>query len=223
MIVTIDGPSGTGKSTVAKLLAKKLCFSFFDTGAMYRASVWWIHHHQIDIENVSDLAEKFSQFHLEIQEKEGLKHYLVEGVDITEEIRQKKITEEVSKISALKEVREALLPLQREYAFSHDCVFEGRDLGTVVFPKADVKIFLTANPEVRAERRYKELMVKNPRTLLSKEEVLVSLEKRDAQDMNREIAPLKCPEDAFVLDTSFYEIDQVVDLLLTHVLTKKKL
>lgn len=222
MIITIDGPSGTGKSTVARLLAKKLGFSFFDTGAMYRALSWWIHQEKIDVHDLKELKKRLKDFRFSIQEHGEEKRYFVHGVDVTEEIRKKEINEAVSKISAIKEIRELLLPIQREYARTHDSVFEGRDLGTVVFPEADVKFFLTASPEVRGKRRYLELLSKNPEGSFQLEEVIESLQKRDEQDSSREIAPLKCPTDAWVLDTSEYSIDQVIEKLLQYTLTKKK-
>ena len=222
MIITIDGPSGTGKSTVARLLAKKLGFSFFDTGAMYRALSWWIHQEKIDVQDLKELTRRLKDFQFSIQEHGEEKRYFVHGVDVTEEIRKKEINEAVSKISAIREIRELLLPIQREYARTHDSVFEGRDLGTIVFPEADVKFFLTASPEVRGKRRYLELLSKNPEGSFQLEEVIESLRKRDEQDSSREIAPLKCPTDAWVLDTSEYSIDQVIEKLLQYTLTKKK-
>jgi len=222
MIVTIDGPAGTGKSTVAKLLAKKLGFSFFDTGAMYRAFSWWVRFHQIDMRSLIETSPKQLEiFPFEIIEDNGGKKYLVGGRDVTEEIRCKDITEDVSKISAVKEIRELLLPLQRDYALHHDVVFEGRDLGTVVFPQADVKFFLTASPEIRAWRRYQEMIAKDPHTPLQFEEVKNSLQQRDEQDATREIAPLRCPEDATIVDTTALSIEEVVEILSIHVLERK--
>lgn len=214
MIVTIDGPSGTGKSTIARLLAYKLRVSFFDTGALYRALAWWVEEKKIPWE---EIPQHLSSFSFLVQEEGADKQYFVLGTDVTEEIRKKEITEKASKVAAIKEVRAALLPLQRDYAKKHDSVFEGRDLGTVVFPEAEVKIFLTARPEVRAERRYLEIQKKQPNASLKKEEVLNDLEKRDAQDSGREVAPLKCPEGAFVLDTSDLTIPEVVDKLYEYV------
>jgi len=214
MIVTIDGPSGTGKSTVARLLANKLRMSFFDTGALYRALAWWVEEKQIPWEKI---PEHLSSFSFVIQEEGGDKQYFVLGRNVTEEIRKKEITEKASKVAAIKEVRAALLPLQRDYAKEHDSVFEGRDLGTVVFPEAEIKIFLTAKPEVRAERRYLEIQKKNPHLALDREEVLQDLEKRDAQDAGRDIAPLKCPEGAFILDTSDLTTSEVVDKLYEYI------
>lgn len=222
MIITIDGPSGTGKSTVARLLAEKLGFSFFDTGAMYRSLVWWLFQERVDLKDMDRLFQHLKGFDFSVREERNEKRYFVGQRDVTEAIRQKEVTEAVSKISAIKEIRDFLLPIQRDYAKTHDSVFEGRDLGTVVFPKADVKFFLTARPEVRGKRRYLEILAKKPSVQISLEDITESLCKRDAQDESREVAPLKCPEDAYVLDTSDYSLDQVVEILLQHTLKKKK-
>ncbi len=219
MIITIDGPSGTGKSTIAKLLAKKLLISFFDTGALYRALAWWVAHEKISWDHAIPSLDSFT---FSLKEEGENKEYFVAGINVTQEIRTKEITEMASKIAAIKEVRAALLPIQKEYASKGSFVFEGRDLGTVVFPNAEIKIFLTARPEVRAERRYKEILEKDPTSKIKLQDVLESSEKRDAQDINREIAPLKCPEGAFVLDSSDLTILQVVEILHQYILTKKK-
>lgn len=218
MIVTIDGPAGTGKSTIAKLLAIKLQISFFDTGALYRALAWFVSSEKIEWE---EIPEALPRFVFSIKEEAGVKEYFVADKNVTKQIREKEISEMASKIAAIKEVRAALLPMQREYAKRSDFVFEGRDLGTVVFPEAEVKIFLTARSEIRAERRYTEMKAKDPALNINLQEVLEASEKRDAQDMNREIAPLKCPEGAFVLDTSDLTIPEVIEILYQHVLTKK--
>lgn len=222
MIVTIDGPSGTGKSTVARLLAQRLGFSFFDTGAMYRALAWWVLQNDLDVSDMEVLEKKLACFSFSITESPLGKKYLVGKVDVTDAIRTKEVTDVVSKIAAIREIRTLLLPLQRDYAKTHDVVFEGRDLGTVVFPEAEVKIFLTASADVRGKRRYLELMAKNPKSAISLNEIIESLQQRDEQDSSREIAPLKCPEDALVFDTSNYSIEQVVDMLLQHTLSKRK-
>lgn len=217
MLITIDGPSGTGKSTTAKLLAQKLHFSFFDTGALYRSLAWWIKTLQMRQEDLLDALPKFP---FRIEEMSEGKKYFVGEEDVTENIRSKEITTEASKIASIKEVRQALLPIQREYAKKHDSVFEGRDLGSVVFPEADVKIFLTARGDVRAKRRHLELLAKDPSSKVTWEEIFRAQQERDDWDSTREVAPLKCPEDAFVLDTSDLSMDQVIDILFQHIKTK---
>jgi CMP/dCMP kinase len=216
MIITIDGPSGTGKSSVAKELARKLQFSFFDTGALYRSLAWWAFNQGIEVE------EALASFNFRIDSSLEKKRYFIGEVEVTDEIRSKKITERASKIAAIKEVRSSLLPLQRNYAKEHDSVFEGRDLGSVVFPKADVKIFLFADPRIRAKRRHKEFLLKNPSDTTTVEEFQKVMEERDEQDSSRAVAPLKCPEGALSLDTSSLTMDEVVDTLLKYVLDEKK-
>ncbi len=216
MIVTIDGPSGTGKSTVAKELARKLHFSFFDTGALYRSLAWWA------LELGEDVAQALSSFDFRIANDSEKKRYFVGKTEVTDKIRSKQVTEKASKIAAIKEVRASLLPLQRNYANEHDSVFEGRDLGTVVFPEAEVKIFLSADPLIRAKRRHKEFLLKNPGDKTTVEEFLRVMEERDAQDSLREIAPLLCPKGALSLDTSSLTQDEVVAILLKYVQEEKK-
>jgi len=218
MIVTIDGPSGTGKSTVAKLLARRLQFSFFDTGALYRALAWWMLQEEIELH---DLISQLERFSFSIQEEGEEKKYFVCGKEVTAQLRNRDVTLLSSKASTIKEVREALLPMQREYARAQDVVFEGRDLGTVVFPSADVKVFLTAREDIRANRRYQEILQKDPTKAVDRAEVMRELQQRDFQDENRSVAPLRCPDHAFVLDTSDLTIADVVETLYQHILIKK--
>ncbi len=221
MIITIDGPSGTGKSTVAKSVAEKLHFSYFDTGAMYRAISWFILQKGTSLADQEAIEEVLSHFSFEMREEEGIRRYFVMGQDVTEAIRKKEVTDFVSAVSALPQVRRAFLSTQREYAASRNVVFEGRDLGSVVFPNAEVKIFLTARPDVRAHRRYEEIMRKDPTQPFSKESILLSIQKRDEYDSSRELAPLKCPEGAFVIDTSDVSISEVVSAIIKYAKNKE--
>ncbi len=212
MIITIDGPSGTGKSTVAKGVAKKLGFTFFDTGAMYRSLAWLILKEKVDPMDRRAVVSLLPQFKFEIRPvKHGERHYFVEGNDVTHEIRTQAISMAASQIAVYPEVRESMVKIQRHFGHAVDAVFEGRDMGTVVFPDADLKIFLTADPEVRAERRYQELIHKFPDLSLTFEEILKEIQERDKTDTNRAISPLKKASDAVLIDTSKFTAQQVIE------------
>lgn len=217
MIITIDGSAGTGKTTVAKQVAQKLDFAYFDTGAMYRSLSWFLLNRKVDIGDEKQIEKALSDFDYVIKEEEGHKKYFVGARDVSLEIRSKQVTEVVSQISAYRSVRKALSETQKDYGAKGNAVFEGRDLGTVVFPHAEVKIFLTARPEVRARRRSQELKQKYPNEHVDEEEVLLSILKRDEYDSKREVAPLCCPEDAFIVDTSDLSIDEVVSKILDYI------
>lgn len=215
MIIAIDGPSGTGKSTVAKEVAKRLRFAFFDTGAGYRSVAWWVLHKGIDPLDQETIVKMIPEFKYEIRmSKGGEKRYFVDGTEITAEIRSQKISMAASQVAIYPEVRHNMVRIQREYAEGNDVVFEGRDMGTVVFPHADLKIFLNARPEIRAERRYKELKTKNPDLKTSFEELLKETASRDDADTHRTISPLKKARDAILIDTSDITADQVVEKIL---------
>ncbi len=213
MIITIDGPSGTGKSTVARGLADSLGITYFDTGALYRAISWKILKEGVSYHEKEGLLALLKAFSYRIQAIGGEKHYFVGNTDVTMAIRSSEVTAIVSEVSALKEVREALKPLQVNFSKEIDVVFEGRDLGTVVFPHADVKFYLIARPEVRAQRRYKELQKKFPDQVFSQEKTLQEIESRDKSDSSRKIAPLKQADDAILVDTSDLTIEEVVQKL----------
>lgn len=212
MIITIDGPAGTGKTTVARKVAERLGFDFFDSGAMYRAITYKVLQHNVDLNDPYQLNPFLENFQFEIRSENSQKRYFVDGKDITEEIRSPEVTNYVSEVSANVSIRQAFLKMQREFGKNKNSVFEGRDMGTVVFPQADVKVFLTARPAVRAERRYLELKEKN--ALTNEEEVMRELLQRDHFDSIREVAPLKQAEDAHLLDTSDLTIEQVIDRVI---------
>lgn len=222
MIITIDGPSGTGKTTVARRVADKLGFVYFDTGAMYRCFTWFVLEHNVDVNDSSAIENLLKKFVFNIIEQEGVKQYFVDARNVTEVIRSRPVTAQVSAVSALKEVRSFLLTIQHQFAQSQNAVFEGRDLGTVVFPNAELKIFLTADPEIRAERRMNEILEKRPEEvrILSREQMLAEIVRRDEYDSTREIAPLRCPPDALQIDTSHLSIDQVVDQIVKYFQTR---
>lgn len=215
MIVTIDGPAGTGKTTVARLVAEKLKFRYFDTGAMYRALTFQLLKDYVDVSDQQLLTTYLENFQFEVREVGKEKRYLVRGEDVTDFIRTPQVTQKVSEVSALPAVRKALITIQRGFGTGKNAVFEGRDMGTVVFPQAELKIFLTARPAVRAERRYLEFKASKMPT--TQEEVLSELSSRDHFDSTRETSPLKQAEDAHLIDTSDMTIEQVINLILTLV------
>lgn len=218
MIITIDGPAGTGKTTIARKVAEKLGYAYFDTGAMYRAVTVLIREKGINLQDQNTLQTLLEKVNFEIQSVKGEKRYLIEGNDVTEVIRTPDVTRQVSEVSALLPVRKALVSIQRKFGEKKNAVFEGRDMGTVVFPSADVKIFLTARPAVRAERRYLELKGKHQG--LKETDVLNEILQRDQLDSTREISPLKQAEDAALIDTSDLTVDQVVEQILALILKK---
>ena len=218
MIITIDGPVATGKSTIARQLAERLGFIYFDTGAMYRCLTYALIKNKIDLEK--DLNSFLNGFHFDIKLLNGEKHYFVEQEDVTQKIRSAQVTQLVSKVSAMKAVREKLVNLQQDWAVGLDAVFEGRDLGTVVFPHAGLKVFLTGREEVRAKRRYDELRAKFPAETLSLtlEQALKDINERDQYDSTRELSPLKPATDAYIIDTS----DQTVEEIIINIINKMR-
>lgn len=217
MIITIDGPSGTGKTTIARLLAERLGFTYFDTGSMYRAFAWFLMDRAVDVSDLPAIEKATREFQFSILDLVDGKRYLVGSQDVTEVIRTSQVTALVSAVAALRVVRDLLSAHQRAYGKKGDAVFEGRDLGSVIFPQAEVKIFLTARAEVRAKRRYAELVAKNLSHAQNEAAILVLLNQRDELDSTREIAPLKCPADAITIDTSDLTVDQVVQSILNHI------
>lgn len=218
MIITIDGPAGTGKTTVAQRVAAKLKLPYFDTGAMYRAVAFVLLHEKIPLSDVKQISELLADFRFEIRIMSGVHHYFANGTDVTDVIRSPAVTNTVSAVSALPVVREALWLVQRRFAKKRGGVFEGRDMGTVVFPKANYKIYITARPEVRAERRLSELKEKRPDDAkhMTHDQMVQEIMKRDEYDSTRAFAPLRCPPDAYVIDTSELTLDEVVDRVLEY-------
>lgn len=216
MIITIDGPVATGKSTIAKKVAEELGYIYFDTGAMYRGIAWLGLSRKINFDDPEQVAALLNEYHFEIKIKHTDRHYLVNKEDVTDAIRSPQVTSNVSKIAANPTVRNKLVTMQREFAVGVNAVFEGRDMGTVVFPSADLKIFLTARPEVRAMRRFEELKAKFPKETadLTLEQALQDINERDTYDSTRNTSPLKQAFDAVVVDTSDLTIDEVVMAIL---------
>jgi len=206
-VVTLDGPAGAGKSSVARQLAKRLSFHHLDTGALYRAVACCLDQNGIAPNESERLLEYLKSMCVRVDENS----VFVNGEDVTDLIRSTRADEVVSAYSALKPVREALLGLQRAQANYRNLVTDGRDMGSVVFPEADVKFFLTAAPEARADRRYKELLKKGEAVLYN--EILAQIRERDRADMGREIAPLKESGGSIHVDTSFMSEEEVVNQL----------
>lgn len=207
--IAIDGPAGAGKSTIAKRLAAELGFYYVDTGAIYRTAAYFMDLLGISPKDVDGVERYIDELNIDIYYDEtGLQHMLMNNIDVTDDIRTPDISQKASLISAHSVVREMLLDMQRDVARENNVVMDGRDIGTVVLPKADVKIFLTASAEVRAQRRYEELKAKGSKD--SYEKVLKDLQQRDYQDTHREIAPLKMARDSIKVDTSEMNTDAVV-------------
>lgn len=215
MIITIDGAAGTGKSTVAKKVAEALNVAYFDTGAMYRAFAYHVLSCQIDPHDVESVVASIDTFQFEFTGTGAHKTYFVNKLDVTLDLRTPNVTEASSIISQYPPVRSALHGVQKNFAQTHDAVFEGRDLGTVIFPNAEYKFFLKASDEVRAERRFHEMTSKGISTTY--QEVLEAIKQRDSRDEGRKVAPLKCANDAYVIDTSRISVDGVVDEILSKI------
>lgn len=207
--VAIDGPAGAGKSTIARRLAGELGFRYVDTGAIYRTVAYFMDLWGVSPKDVDGVNRYIDELTVGIEyDDEGVQHMLMNGMDVTGDIRTPEISQKASLISAHAVVRDVLLDMQRNMAEEYDVVMDGRDIGSVVLPKATVKIFLTASPEVRAKRRYQELLEKGQKA--SYEQVLKDVQQRDYQDTHREIAPLKMCRDSVKVDTSEMDLEQSV-------------
>jgi cytidylate kinase len=214
LIVTIDGPAGAGKTTVSRKLADRLGYRYIDTGALYRGVAYEANHLGISSEDDESLKRLCRDLKLNLtRSKDGLR-LIANGVDITNRIRTPEITMLASAVSARAPVRDYLLGLQRELGKEKCAVFEGRDMGTVVFPDADIKFFLIASQKTRVLRRYNELKLKENMTI---EKVEKDLSRRDANDSNRDLAPLKAAADAVVIDSTDLNADGVVSAMMAHI------
>ncbi len=219
MIVAIDGPAGTGKGTVAKLISERLDFVYIDTGAMYRCITLKMIRENISLdeeEKIKDLLERTKITFKNLGDKQ---HVYLDGEDVSDLIRKPNVNELVSPVSAIKIIRIKMVELQRKLGEEGNVIMEGRDITTVVFPNAEVKIYLDAKLEIRAERRYKELIARG--NDVTYEDTLESIRKRDKNDMEKEMGALKIAEDAVVIDTSNMTIEEVYDKIKEIIELKK--
>ena len=217
--IAIDGPAGAGKSTIAKRLAKELGYRYVDTGAIYRTVAYFMDLWGVSPKDVDGVERYIDELTIGIEyDEDGLQHMIMNGMDVTADIRTQDISQKASLVSAHACVREVLLDMQRDVAKEYNVIMDGRDIGTVVLPKANVKIFLTASAEVRAQRRTDELLAKGQKANYN--QILKEIQQRDYQDTHREIAPLKMCRDSIKVDTSNMDIDQVVEELKAIVAKK---
>ena len=210
--IAIDGPAGAGKSTIAKRLAKELGYMYVDTGAIYRTVAYFLDLWGISPKDIDGINRYIDELTVGIEyDEEGVQHMLMNGIDVTADIRTQDISQKASLVSAHAVVRDMLLDMQRDVAKQYNVIMDGRDIGSVVLPKANVKIFLTASAEVRARRRTDELLAKGQKA--NYPQILKEIQQRDYQDTHREVAPLKMCRDSVKLDTSEMDIDQVVEAM----------
>ena len=218
MIVAIDGPAASGKSTTAKMVAKKLQMTYLDTGAMYRAVTLALLRSNTDLDDYDSVCQVVDELELDIYDQEGKTVVILDGEDVSQAIRSVPVTKNVSAVSAMKYVREAMVEIQRNIGKKTNCVVEGRDIGTVVFPDAEFKIFMVADVKMRAERRLKELHEMGDYQSL--QEVMADLKRRDKKDSTRVHSPLQKAGDAIEIDTSMLSIDRQVEKIINLVREK---
>ncbi len=209
--IAIDGPSGAGKSTLSRKLAEKLNFIYVDTGALYRTVGLFVYRNGIDPKDAEAVSAVLSDIEVSLQFIAGEQHVFLNGEDVSSDIRIHEVSQYASLVSAIPAVRQFLFETQQKMAAENNVIMDGRDIGTVVLPNAEVKIFLTASPEVRARRRYEELLQRGQE--VEYDQVLADVIKRDDQDMNRPVAPLKPAEDGVILDTSECSFEESLALL----------
>ena len=211
-VITVDGPSGSGKGTICQLLAEQLGWSLLDSGALYRLTALAASHHGVGLDDEDALVVLAAHLDVQFVSRDGEVQIILEGEEVTKAIRAESVGNDASVVAAIGAVRQALLERQRAFAEGTGLIADGRDMGTVVFPEAPLKIYLDASVEERAERRYKQLI--NKGLSASVETILADLQARDARDMNREVAPLKPAADAIVLDSTRMTIDEVLTAVL---------
>ncbi|MDY3888880.1 MAG: (d)CMP kinase [Agathobacter sp.] len=216
--IAIDGPAGAGKSTIAKMLAKELAYVYVDTGAMYRAIGYYFLKNGVNSDDVKTIEKELSNINVSIVYQDGEQQVLLNGENVNGVIRQEEVGKMASATSKYKAVREKLVETQRQIAREQNIIMDGRDIGTVILPDATVKFYLTASVEVRAKRRYDELVAKGEACDLK--EIEKDIADRDYQDMNREVSPLKQAKDAVLLDSSYLDIPQVVAEMKKKIMEK---
>lgn len=210
--IAVDGPAGAGKSTIAKNVAKAFNINYVDTGAMYRTIAYYFLQRGIDPSDADLVAKDLENIQIEVKYEDGIQKMLLEGEDVTDTIRNQEVGNAASAVAVHRIVREKLVSLQQQLAVTNSVIMDGRDIGTYVLPKADLKIYLTASVEKRAERRVGELVAKGQQANL--EQIKKEIEERDYRDMNRDYAPLKKAEDAIEIDTTTLNIDEVTKRVL---------
>ena len=218
--IALDGPSGAGKSTVAKALAKKLGIVYVDTGALYRTVGYYVRQAEKDPKNADEVGALLPDIHIEIKYENGAQHVILNGEDLGDKIRTPEMSMYASAVSAIPAVRSFLLDTQRDIALKNSVVMDGRDIGTVILPNADVKVFLFASNEARAKRRFNELTEKGQNVVY--EDVLREMIERDSNDKNRDIAPAVPAKDAVMMDNSHMSIEENVDAIIALVKAKEK-
>lgn len=211
LVIAIDGPAGSGKSTVAKLISKKYNIPYLDTGAMYRALGYFLNTEKIDVNDEKTVIKKLDDIQMKIQFDNETQHVIVNGIDTTPFIRNYEVSKLASDVSKHKDVRIKLVSIQREFAENNSAVLDGRDIGTYVLPNAKFKFYLIASPEERAQRRCKEM--KDKGVDIEYNAVLADINQRDYNDSHRAFAPLKKADDAIEIDTTGYSINEVLDLI----------
>lgn len=218
--IAIDGPAGAGKSTIAKQVARRENLIYIDTGAMYRAMSLLMLQNGIPLNDAEKIGQECSRAQIDISYKNGEQAVFLNGENVDAFLREERVGNAASAVSAVPRVRERLVQLQRELSESADVVMDGRDIGTVVLPDADLKIFLTASSRVRAERRYRELQEKGIEADLKT--IQRDIEERDHRDMTRETSPLRQAEDAVVIDSSMMTVDEVIQNILDLIQSRRK-
>ena len=212
MIIAVDGPAGAGKSTISKLVAKKLGIQYLDTGAMYRAVTLYFLENNVDFSNIDEVEKNLDKIHIDFLNNIPF----LNNIDVSKQIREKNVNDNVSAVSALAIVREKMVDLQRKMSNNKSVILDGRDIGTVVFPNANYKFFLVASVDIRAQRRYKEELEKGNKSA-NIDDIKKSIENRDYIDSTRTVTPLKKANDAIQIDTSYMNIEEVVESIISYI------